>query len=184
MQDELNRRSAAAQGVVDYGPQDHSFYFQSLDLVNLAIAVGLLIATGGLVVALTEAVVSRRRAYAALVATGVGRGTLARAVLWQSMAPAAPGVLLALAVGTGLAYGLFGTTVTAYDFSVCPAGDCEHRRSSGMCRSPWSMWPCSASAASWRYWRPSASAYSSCGPAPHWRSCASECTEGGEQRLS
>ncbi|WP_245603546.1 FtsX-like permease family protein [Salinispora cortesiana] len=124
LQDEIMQRYAAAQGV-DYFPQDHSFYFQSLDLVNLAITVGLLIATGGLVVALTESVTSRRRAYAALVATGVGRGTLARAVLWQSMAPAALGVLLALAVGTGLAYGLFGTTVTDYDFSVCPTGDCE-----------------------------------------------------------
>lgn len=44
------------------------------------------------------------------------------------MAPAALGVLLALAVGTGLAYGLFGTKVTDYDFSVCPAGDCEQPR--------------------------------------------------------
>lgn len=124
---EVMRRYAATQGV-DYIPPEPSFHLESLDLVNLAITVGLLIATGGLVVALTESVTSRRRAYAALVATGVGRGTLARALLWQSMAPAALGVLLALAVGTGLAYGLFGTTVTAYDFSVCPAGDCEQPR--------------------------------------------------------
>lgn len=123
LQDEVNVRSAAAQGVVDHGPSDHSFYFQSLDLVTMAITVGLLIATGGLIVALTESIVSRRRAYASLVATGVPRGILARAVLWQSAAPAVLGVLLALAVGAGLVRGLFGR-VTVSDYSACPMADC------------------------------------------------------------
>lgn len=71
LRDEMHRHYAAAQGV-DYFVSDNSLYFHSLDLVNLAIAVGLLITTGGLVVALTESITSRRRAYAALVAVGVG----------------------------------------------------------------------------------------------------------------
>lgn len=124
LRDEVMRKEAAAAGQ-SYDPQDTSFYFQTLDLVNLAVTVALVIAAGGLLVALAESIVSRRRAYAALVATGVPRATLARAVAWQSLAPAAQAVALALAAGWGLAFGLF-PEVRANDTSGCLAGaDCS-----------------------------------------------------------
>lgn len=93
-------------GTVD--PRDTDFYFGAFNLVNVAIAVGLVIAAGGLVVALAESIVSRRRAYAALVATGVPRSTLAKAVMLQSLVPAVVGIAVAVAVGVGLSRGLFG----------------------------------------------------------------------------
>jgi hypothetical protein len=123
LQDEMNRRSAEAEGIPFSDPRDTDFYFRAFDLINVAITVGLVIAAGGLVVALAESIVSRRRAYAALVATGVPRGTLARAVVWQSLAPAVLGVLVALAVGAGLARGLY-SDVRANDYSQCGVGDC------------------------------------------------------------
>jgi hypothetical protein len=89
-------------------PRDTDFYFGAFNLINIAIAVGLVIAAGGLVVALAESIVSRRRSYAALVATGVPRSTLAKAVVWQSLTPAVLGIAVALAVGAGLSRGLFG----------------------------------------------------------------------------
>src|SRR5690606_34840126 len=60
----------------------------------------------GLLVYLVEGLVSRRRAYAALVATGVPRRTLARSVGWQMLAPAVPAIVLALVVGTAIMRGL------------------------------------------------------------------------------
>lgn len=89
------------------------FYVQTMDLVNLAVVVALVIAAGGLLVAVAEGVVSRRRSYAALVATGVPRRTLGGSVAWQSLAPALPAILLALTVGTMLGRGLVGDEATA-----------------------------------------------------------------------
>lgn len=111
---EAERRAAqrsSADGVI-IEPRDTDFYFGAFNLVNIAIAVGLVIAAGGLVVAVAESIVSRRRAYAALVATGVPRPTLAKAVMWQSLAPAVPGIVVALAVGAALAQSLFGKRVS------------------------------------------------------------------------
>ncbi|MEU7757272.1 FtsX-like permease family protein [Micromonospora sp. NPDC049171] len=84
-----------------------SFYLSTMDLVDAAVAVAVLIAAGGLIVALVEGIVARRRAYAALVATGVPRAVLSRSVAWQALAPAVPAILLALTVGTLLGRGLF-----------------------------------------------------------------------------
>jgi predicted lysophospholipase L1 biosynthesis ABC-type transport system permease subunit len=84
----------------EYVPVGDMFYLRSMDLVDLAVAVALVIAAAGLIVAVAESIVSRRRTYAALVATGVPRGVLARSVLWQSMTPAVPAIGLALAIGT------------------------------------------------------------------------------------
>ena len=75
--------------------------------------MAILIATGGLIVALVEGIVARRRAYAALVATGVPRATLSRSVAWQALAPAVPAILLALTVGTLLGRGLVAGEVSA-----------------------------------------------------------------------
>ncbi|MEH1123905.1 FtsX-like permease family protein [Micromonospora sp. CPCC 206061] len=103
---EAAERSAPSGVTIE--PRDTDFYFGAFNLINIAIAVGLVIAAGGLVVALAESIVSRRRSYAALVATGVPRSTLAKAVMWQSLTPAVLGIATALAVGVGLSRGLFG----------------------------------------------------------------------------
>ena len=105
LQEDGNRASAAAQGV-EYIPNDDSFYTNTLDLVELAVWVGVLIAAAGLIVALAEGIVSRRRTYATLVATGVPRRTLAGAILWQMAAPAVPAIALAVAVGAALPRGI------------------------------------------------------------------------------
>ena len=84
--------------------------------------VALAIAAAGLLISLVEGIVSRRRTYAALVATGVPRSVLARAVAWQSLTPAVPAVLLALTVGALLGQGLLGEpSRPAESLRVCVA---------------------------------------------------------------
>ncbi|MEU7972067.1 FtsX-like permease family protein [Micromonospora sp. NPDC049089] len=101
--DQIEREQSRLAGA-DGGA--NPFYLSTMDLVDGAIAVAILIATGGLIVALVEGIVARRRAYAALVATGVPRATLGRSVAWQALVPAVPAILLALTVGTLLGRGL------------------------------------------------------------------------------
>lgn len=121
---ETARKAAEIDGLGFVEPRNTDFYFRALDLVNVALIVSLAIAAGGLVVALAESVVSRRRAYAALVATGVPRGTLARALVWQSVAPAVTGILLALGVGAAMGRILFGE-VSGGGAGICPpSGAC------------------------------------------------------------
>ncbi|MEU4471423.1 FtsX-like permease family protein [Micromonospora sp. NPDC023888] len=122
--DEEQDRLAGARGGAD------SFYLSTMDLVDAAVALAILIAAGGLIVALVEGIVARRRAYAALVATGVPRATLSRSVAWQALAPAAPAILLALTVGALLGRGLFPTAGTGgSSTSVCEA-------SAALCADP------------------------------------------------
>jgi hypothetical protein len=80
--------------------------------VDVAVAVALGIAGLALVVAFTERIVARRRTYAALVASGVPRGVIARAALWQTLLPAVPAIGLSLGVGMVLARA-FGSTQRA-----------------------------------------------------------------------
>ncbi|MGP3979515.1 hypothetical protein [Streptomyces sp. KR80] len=87
-------------------PADGDFYLRSMDLVNTAVLVALVVAAGGLLVAFAESVLSRRHTHAALVATGVPRGVLSRAVAWRMLAPAVPAIVLALTIGTLLGRGL------------------------------------------------------------------------------
>ncbi|MGC4745240.1 FtsX-like permease family protein [Micromonospora sp. DT201] len=117
--DQLDREQSQLVGADGGGD---SFYLSTMDLVDAAVAVAILIATGGLIVALVEGIVARRRAYAALVATGVPRATLSRSVAWQALAPAVPAILLALTVGTMLGRG-FGAEVSAGGSSmeICEA---------------------------------------------------------------
>ncbi|MEV4198573.1 FtsX-like permease family protein [Micromonospora globbae] len=120
-QDELRREASRRVGV-EAG--DNPFYLATMTLVDLAVTVAVVIAAAGLLVAVVEGIVARRRAYAALVATGVPRGTLARSIAWQSVLPAVPAILLALAVGTLVARGLFGdATSGSYTSLVCDAGE-------------------------------------------------------------
>jgi hypothetical protein len=107
VQREADRASAAAHGDVFVSDaQQSDFFLRTMDLVDLAVIVALLIATGGLLVALAEGVVSRRRTNAALVATGVPRAVLGRALVWQSLAPAVPAIMLAATVGAVLPRGI------------------------------------------------------------------------------
>ena len=83
-------------------PYRDDFFLNSITLVQIAVAVAVLIAAAGIMVALAESVVSRRRTYASLVATGVPRQVLGESLAWQTLAPAVPAVLVALTVGLGL----------------------------------------------------------------------------------
>ncbi|MFJ8579056.1 FtsX-like permease family protein [Micromonospora sp. NPDC093277] len=99
------------------------FYLGTMNLVDLTVAVAVVIAAGGLLVALVEGIIARRRQYAALVATGVPRGALRRSILWQSLAPAVPSIAIALTVGLLLARGVLGSPSSGGSSQeVCNAG--------------------------------------------------------------
>ncbi|MFJ6196655.1 FtsX-like permease family protein [Micromonospora sp. NPDC092111] len=102
---------------------NNAFYLRSIDLVDLAVGVAVAIAAGGLLVALVDGIVARRRAYAALVATGVPRATIGRAIAWQAIAPAVPAIGLALVVGFLLSRAVGGRPATGGGHStmVCDA---------------------------------------------------------------
>ncbi len=87
------------------------FYASTFDLIDLAIAIALAIAAAGLLVNAAEGIVTRRRSYASLAASGTPRGVLARAALAETLLPLIPGVILAAATGILAARGVFGTTV-------------------------------------------------------------------------
>jgi hypothetical protein len=79
-----------------------TFFLNAVDLVRIAVVVGALVAAAGIMVALAESIVARRRTYAALVAAGVPRGVLGSSIAWQTLAPLVPAVVVALTVGVGL----------------------------------------------------------------------------------
>ncbi len=88
------------------------FYVNTLKLIALAITIALVIAALGQLVSIVEALVSRRRAYACLVATGVPRATLARTAVWQALAGATPPVIFGTIVGVGAMRLFSGTTIS------------------------------------------------------------------------
>jgi hypothetical protein len=79
-----------------------------------------------MLIALTESIVARRRAYAALTAVGVPRRVLGEAVLWHTLTPLVPALLVALTVGAGLVR-LFATEVrlSGSELDVCLAEPCD-----------------------------------------------------------
>ncbi len=97
------------------------FYLRAMQLVGYAVLVAAAVAAGGLAVAVVTSIVERRRALASLTASGVPRSVLGRAVLWQSLAPAVPAVLLAMVTGLALGQGLAAptTTSTSGSFGTC-----------------------------------------------------------------
>ena len=105
-------RGEATGGTGTYQPD--TFYLDTMDLVDAAVVVALVIAAAGLLVAVAEAVVSRRRTHAALVAAGVPRSVLGRALLWRTLAPLAPAVALATTVGALMGRGYFGAEVKEF----------------------------------------------------------------------
>ncbi|HEX6501314.1 MAG TPA: FtsX-like permease family protein [Micromonosporaceae bacterium] len=126
VRDDVARWRAAQAGqpfVAGAGAASDDFYFRSLDLVDTAVAAAIAIAAAGMLVAIAEGVVSRRRAYAALVATGIPRGVLARSILWQTLAPTAIALLVALGVGVALVRGIVTESrAGGYDERICTAG--------------------------------------------------------------
>ncbi|CAL9487004.1 FtsX-like permease family protein [Streptomyces sp. enrichment culture] len=107
------------------GAAPDPFYLDAMTLVDAAVITALVIAAGGLLVTLAEAVTARRRAHAALTAGGVPRGVLVRAALWQTLAPALPALVLSLVFGTVLGRLVMGTRAVSgsYEEQVCTAPD-------------------------------------------------------------
>ncbi|MEV4532759.1 FtsX-like permease family protein [Asanoa sp. NPDC049518] len=108
----------ASAGDERYVIEGDGFYLDTMNLVDLAIVVAVVIAAAGLVVAVGEGIVSRRRAYAALVASGVPRAVLARSILWHALVPIVPSVVLALVVGSSLIAPVTGSEVSNYGRSA------------------------------------------------------------------
>ncbi|MBG0565338.1 FtsX-like permease family protein [Actinoplanes aureus] len=90
-----------ATGEVGFG-SGSEFYFGALRLIMIAVTVSIAVAAAGVLVAFVEGIVARRRAYAALTATGVPRRTLGNVLLWHTFVPLVPALLLALASGAAL----------------------------------------------------------------------------------
>ncbi|GAA2492539.1 FtsX-like permease family protein [Winogradskya humida] len=88
------------------------FYTGAVDLIMVAVGIGVTVAAAGVLISLAEGIVARRRTYAALTAAGVPGRTLSESVLWQTMLPLAPALLLAVTSGIGLIR-LTGTEVVA-----------------------------------------------------------------------
>jgi ABC-type antimicrobial peptide transport system permease subunit len=81
---------------------DPEFYFTAFRFVMIVVGLSATVAAAGMLVALVESIVSRRRSYAALTASGVPRRTLAASVLWQTLTPLIPALVLALVSGVAL----------------------------------------------------------------------------------
>jgi hypothetical protein len=106
-----DRFNAGGPDAAQFGlAADDDFYLNAIRLVLVAVATGVTVATAGMLIALTESIVARRRAYAALTAVGVPRRVLGEAVLWHTLTPLVPALLIALTVGAGLVR-LFATEV-------------------------------------------------------------------------
>jgi hypothetical protein len=101
----------ALAGNSGYFDEPDTFYTNATLLVLIAVAVAGIVAALGQLVSISDAIVSRRRTYAALVATGVPRSVLARTQVWQSMAVAVPTLALASVAGMLIPRLLFGTTI-------------------------------------------------------------------------
>jgi hypothetical protein len=80
-------------------PSDTAFYARAYELIDYALLVAVAIAALGLLVALADGVVTRRRTLTALIAGGTPRGVLSRAMLWQVLAPAVPAIAIAVSAG-------------------------------------------------------------------------------------
>jgi FtsX-like permease family protein len=91
---------AGADG--DYSSPRRDFYTGTFTLISLTVDLVMAVAAAGVLIALAEGIVTRRRGYAALVATGVPRRTLGEAIAWQTLAPLVPATVVALIVGIGL----------------------------------------------------------------------------------
>jgi hypothetical protein len=95
--DRLNALSADGEGI---GMAENTgFYLGAMQLVLIAIAIGMTVAAAGVLVALVESIVARRRSYAALTAVGVPRRVLSESVAWHTFAPLLPALVIGTAAG-------------------------------------------------------------------------------------
>lgn len=109
-----------------------TFFTQSFTLVTLATWVGIGLCALGLVVALADAVLRRRRADAVAAASGVPVSVLRRALLLQAMLPAVPTVLAGLYVGGGLAVRFTGQYAESRSANPAQVGE--------LIPLPWAEW--------------------------------------------
>jgi predicted lysophospholipase L1 biosynthesis ABC-type transport system permease subunit len=98
-EDAQNRLSAVGMQEQYIPGASDTFYTSATLLVAIAVGLAVVIAALGQLVSISEAIVTRRRTYAALVATGVPRSALARVQLWQSSMVAVPAFILAGVTG-------------------------------------------------------------------------------------
>ncbi|GAA5195855.1 hypothetical protein GCM10023322_63470 [Rugosimonospora acidiphila] len=103
--------AAVAFGEPTVVDSPNNFYLRAAQLAGYGVLLAGLIAAAGLAVAVANSVVERRRALASLTASGVPRGVLGRAVLWQTVGVAVPALILAMATGVALGRGVEGSTV-------------------------------------------------------------------------
>jgi hypothetical protein len=120
---EFAANEQASQQLGEDSGYDTAFYLNAITLINLTVEIGIVVAAAGIMVALAEGIVTRRRTYAALVAAGVPRRTLGEAIAWQTLGPMVPATLVALIVGTGLVRSIFSTATA--DIGTCTGDNCE-----------------------------------------------------------
>ncbi|MFI1994709.1 FtsX-like permease family protein [Actinoplanes sp. NPDC020271] len=82
--------------------QDTAFYFGAIRLVMVAVTIALVVAAGGVLVALAEGIVARRRTFAAMTAGGVPQAKLGATLFVVTFVPLLPALLLALVCGVSL----------------------------------------------------------------------------------
>jgi hypothetical protein len=117
-----------AFGEPDVVDQANPFYLRAVHLVGYGALVAGLIAAAGLAVAVANSVVERRRALASLTASGVPRGVLGRAVVWQTVAVAVPALVVAMVTGLALSSGVARPTVASGgQDSMCTAPPADPR---------------------------------------------------------
>ncbi|WP_328615396.1 ABC transporter permease [Amycolatopsis sp. NBC_00355] len=85
--------------VYSLGTGDDGTYALITRVLSVGSILVLLFAAGSLMIAAWEQLRERRRSLAALMANGVGRGVLARSLLWQMAIPVAVAVVIAVLAG-------------------------------------------------------------------------------------
>jgi hypothetical protein len=113
-----SHEAAALSADTVAGEADDDFFLNTVDLVQLAVVAGALVAAAGIMVALAESIVARRRVYAALVAAGVPRRVLGESIAWRTLTSLVPAVLVALTVGLSLVRSV-ATEVTGGGTASC-----------------------------------------------------------------
>lgn len=106
-------------------PEDTGFYLGAVRLVLVAVAIGMTVAAAGVLVALVESIVARRRSYAALTAVGVPRRVLSESVAWHTFAPLVPALLIGTAAGAAIIRSLGTEILQTNSESVCKATEAE-----------------------------------------------------------
>jgi hypothetical protein len=85
--------------VYSLGTERDGTYALITNVLSVGSILVLLLAAGSLMIAAWEQLRERRRSLAALMANGVGRGVLARSLLWQMAIPVAVAVVVAVLAG-------------------------------------------------------------------------------------